>query len=453
MFLVCSGLLCVSRVDGFRFRGSPLVPVSLLLSSFLVGSFLCLCFCFFLLLGSSSSVFCASSFYCSSPLVPSCCLCCCASLSGSFLLGFALLRSFLSSAFLSLALLGGGGGGGVVSGAVTVLPVPSWVVSVLVWGLLHGFSPSPSALYLLLSLLALLLLCLRLLLCWLPHFLFSGFAALGWCSILAVFLGLFLPEVPRPSCLLFFSASGPPLLSCALSVSSRLCCFYLSSCPLRGSVPCFSLRLRVVSSLSLSLRLFPRSPYLSLLFVLLPLLHLSLSTFGFCFCGSFRSSLVASAASVAVSSDPQVRVPPSFPGSFCPSSLLLCRLAVCALLQASGFLQSPPPSRAHFVWCFSLRRLFSVLFSRLVRAVFALPSPTLFLLRVSSSGGILEFFLSLPSLLLLLCLYWVLFVLSPSFCWLCSPDLCFPFSSWAFVPWACACRVLFSGSVGVPLTC
>ena len=72
----------------------------------------------------------------------------------------------------------------------------------------------------------------------------------------------------------------------------------------------------------------------------------SFSTFGFSFCRSFRSSLVAS---VAVSSDPQARVPPSFPGSVCPASLLLCLFAVCALLQTSGYSQSPPPSRARFV--------------------------------------------------------------------------------------------------------
>ena len=53
---------------------------------------------------------------------------------------------------------------------------------------------------------------------------------------------------------------------------------------------------------------------------------------------------------------------------------------------------------------------------------------------------------------MLLQLCWVLFILSTTLCWPCSSDLCFPFSSsWASVPWACSCRVLFSGSVGVPL--
>ena len=60
----------------------------------------------------------------------------------------------------------------------------------------------------------------------------------------------------------------------------------------------------------------------------------SLSTFGFSFCRSFRSSLVASAASVVVSSDPQARVPPSFPGSVCPASLLLCLFALFSRLLA-----------------------------------------------------------------------------------------------------------------------
>ena len=79
-----------------------------------------------------------------------------------------------------------------------------------------------------------------------------------------------------------------------------------------------------------------------------------------------------------------------------------------------------------------------------------------FLVRVSSWWHLGVFFclLSLPSLLLLLRLCWVLFLLSTTLCWPCLPDLCFPFSSsWASVPRACSCRVLFSGSVGVPLTC
>ena len=70
----------------------------------------------------------------------------------------------------------------------------------------------------------------------------------------------------------------------------------------------------------------------------------ALSTFGFSFCRSFCSSLVASAA---VASDPQV--PPSFPGSVCPASLLLCLFAVCALLLTSDYSQSPPPSRVRLV--------------------------------------------------------------------------------------------------------
>ena len=80
-----------------------------------------------------------------------------------------------------------------------------------------------------------------------------------------------------------------------------------------------------------------------------------------------------------------------------------------------------------------------------------------FLVCVSSSWwhlGVFFCLLSLPSLLLLLRLCWVLFILSTILCWPYSPDLCFPFSSsWASVPWACSYGVLFSGSVGVPLHC
>ena len=66
--------------------------------------------------------------------------------------------------------------------------------------------------------------------------------------------------------------------------------------------------------------LFPRSPSLSLLFVLLPLLHLSLDLW--VSYRSLRSSLVAPAASMVVAPDPQARVPPSFPGSVSPASPL-----------------------------------------------------------------------------------------------------------------------------------
>ena len=264
------------------------------------------------------------------------------------------------------------------------------------------------------------------------------------CSCLR-FLGLPAFSFSLPPVLRFCRVPSPYLLGSAASTSA----------PVLSGVQCPASRSASGSlALSLSLCLFPCSPYLSLLFVPLPLLHLSLDLwvlflrffsllFG-SFCG-FCSGVFGSSGSGA-----------SFL-SWLLLSFLSPLVSSCCLRSSPGFwlfLQSPPPSRVHFVWCFPLRRLFSVLFSRLVRAVFALPSPTLFLLRVSSSGGILEFFLSLPSLLLLLCFYWVLFILSTSFCWLCSPNLCFPFSSsWAFVPWACACRVLFSGSVGVPLTC
>ena len=145
------------------------------------------------------------------------------------------LLSFAHSSVLSFHLFdsartrGGGGGGGVGSGTVTVLPENrGW--SVFVRGLLHDFSS-----------------CCRF---WLFFSASACFSAgspfpLLWVGGSRVvlysscFLGLFLPPVPRPSCLLFFSASGPPLLSCALSESSRLYCFSLSSWPLRGSVTCF----------------------------------------------------------------------------------------------------------------------------------------------------------------------------------------------------------------------
>ena len=131
----------------------------------------------------------------------------------------------LSSAFTSLT-SPGGGGGDVGSDTVTVLPENrGW--SVFVRGLLHGFSSlcsvppavafGSSSLPTLASLLA-------------PPFplLWVGGSRVVLYS--SCMLGLFLPPVPRPCCLLFFSASGPPLLSCALSESSR---------PLRGSVTCF----------------------------------------------------------------------------------------------------------------------------------------------------------------------------------------------------------------------
>ena len=173
-------------------------------------------------------------------------------------------------------------------------------------------------------------------------FLFSGFASLGWGSAPAVFHGLVLPQVPRPSCLPF------SLLT------------VLRFCPVPSSTPLgfaasasahFLLGVQYTASSSASglLALFLSACSL----VLLPsaccsfryLFCTSFSTFGFSFCRSFRSSLVAS---VAVSSGPQDRVPPSFPGSVCPASLL-CLFAVCTLLQTSGYSQSPPPSRAHFV--------------------------------------------------------------------------------------------------------
>ena len=119
---------------GFSFRAcvssSPLishrlllVPLLLLLSSsrlFLL-PLLCLFFLLFFALGSFLS-----------PLL----LCLSLRLLLTRLRSPSLIP--LSSAFLSLAPLGGGGEVG--SSTMTVLPESSWVVSMLVWGLLNGFS-------------------------------------------------------------------------------------------------------------------------------------------------------------------------------------------------------------------------------------------------------------------------------------------------------------------------
>ena len=89
----------------FRSRGSPFVPVSL--SSLLISRRLLLVP--LLLLLSSSRLFLLFPLLCLFfllffYLVPSCRLCCCASLSDSFFLGFALLRSFLCPRPFSLRL-------------------------------------------------------------------------------------------------------------------------------------------------------------------------------------------------------------------------------------------------------------------------------------------------------------------------------------------------------------
>ena len=93
-------LVLVFSVPGFSFRTC--------VSSSLVGSFLCLCFCFCLLLSFLIFPLLCLFFLLFFYFVPSCRLCCCASLSGSFFLGFALLRSFL---FPQPSSLWGGGGG------------------------------------------------------------------------------------------------------------------------------------------------------------------------------------------------------------------------------------------------------------------------------------------------------------------------------------------------------
>ena len=167
-------------------------------------------------------------------------------------------------------------------------------------------------------------------------FLFSGFAALGWGSAPAVFHGLVLPQVPRPSCLPFFSllpdlrfcpVPSPNPLGSAASASAH----GLSGVQYSASSSAYGLLALFLSACSLVLLTSACCSFRYLFCT-------SLSTFGFSFCHSFRSSLVASAASVAVASDPQARLPPSFPSSVCPASL-----------QTSGYSQSPPPSHARLV--------------------------------------------------------------------------------------------------------
>ena len=157
-----------------------------------MGSFLCLCFYFCLLLGSSlSSLFGASSFYCSStwflplasaavPLSP-------APSSASL--------SFAHSSVLSLPLFGSAGRwrGLAPVQCLCSLDYRRWSLLLIL-----GFSP-----WFLLP-----LLCPSCYRFWLffsagSPFLFSGFAALGWGSAPGVCHGLVLSQVPRPSCSLF----------------------------------------------------------------------------------------------------------------------------------------------------------------------------------------------------------------------------------------------------------
>ena len=274
-------------------------------------------------------------------------------------------------------------------------------------------------------------------------FLFSGFAALGWCSAPTVFHGLVLPQVPRPSCLPFFLLTvlrfcpvpSPPPLGSAASASAH----GLSGVQYTASSSASGLLALSLSACSL---------------VLLPsvccsfryLFCTSFSTFGFSFCRSFRFSLVAS---VAVSSDPQARVPPSWLRLSCLSPLM----SFCCLRSSPEFWLFTVSSFSCTL-CVVLPAQASLLRSFLSpgSSGVALPSPTLFLVRVSSSWwhlGVYFCLLSLPSLLLLLRLCWVVFILSTTLCWPCLPDFYFPFSSsWVSVPWACSYWVLFLGSVG-----
>ena len=165
-------------------------------------------------------------------------------------------------------------------------------------------------------------------------------SSLGFGSRVVLYSGGFSWVVLASGSSAFLPFSLPPVLHfCRVPSPYPLGSAASTSAPVLSGVQCPASRSAsglLALSLSLSLRLFPRSPYLSLLFVPLPLLHLSLLPFGFCFCGSFRSSLVTSAASVAVSSDPQVRVAPFvLPLSSCVVLLfaLFSRLlAFCSLL-------------------------------------------------------------------------------------------------------------------------
>ena len=231
----------------------------------LVCCFSCPCFWFFcLLLGSSfSCLFCASFcfFFC---LFPSSRLCGCVSLSGSgsFFLGFALLP--LS---LCLPLFGSAGGGGGVALALRLrslaivggLFCSSGVFSEVFCSL---FSVPPAVASGSSPLLAP------------PSSSLSGFAALGWGSAPASLVGWLLPQVSRPSFFHLFFVSDPPLLS---SVASPAPLDSAASASAHGpSGIQFTASGSASGLMALSLSLFPCSPYLSLLFVPRPLLHLSL---------------------------------------------------------------------------------------------------------------------------------------------------------------------------------
>ena len=281
-------------------------------------------------------------------------------------------------------------------------------------------------------------------------FLFSGFAALGWGSAPAVFHGLVLPQVPRPSCLplslltvLRFCPvpSLPPLGSAASASAHGLSgVLYTTSSSASGLLALF------LSACSL---------------VLLPsaccsfryLFCTSFSTFGFSFCRSFCSFLRLLWRCLQI-----LRLGCLLP-FLAPFVLPLSSYVFCCLRSSPDFWLFAVSSSFSCTLCVVLPAQASLLHSFLSpgSSGVTLPSPTLFLVRVSSSWwhlGVYFCLLSLPSLLLLLRLCWVLFILSTTLCWPCSPDLCFPFSSsWASVPWACSYWVLFSGSVGVPLTC
>ena len=216
---------------------------------------------------------------------------------------------------------------------------------------------------------------------------------MGLCS--GSFHGLVLPQVPRPSCLPF--SLLPALRFCPVPSPNPL-----GSAASASAHGLSGVQYSASSSASGMLALFLSACSRVLLTSACCLFHYlfstSLSTFGFSFCHSFRSSLVASAAFVVVASNPQSRVPPSFPGSVCPASLLL---SFCCLHSSPGFWLFAVSSSFLCALCVVLPAQASLLRSFLSPGSSGVALPSLFFLFESLlSGGILKFcLLSLPSFL------------------------------------------------------
>ena len=250
-----SSLLCDFSCWYFQSRGSPFVPVSL--SSLLISRGLLVPL---LLLLSSSRLFLIFPIRCLFfllffYLVPSSRLCCCASLSGSFFLGFALLRSFLCPHSSSLRLRCGWGG---LSPAQCL-----WYLDIRRWSLLLILSFL--CLFLLSSFLVGSFLCLCFYFCLLlGSFLSSLFGASSFCCCSTWFLPLASAAVPLSLRLLLPRLRSPsliPLSSAFLSsaplgrgggLAPALCLCYLGYCRwslllIRGFSPWFLLPLLCTS--------------------------------------------------------------------------------------------------------------------------------------------------------------------------------------------------------------